>query len=235
MTAIVAFALSAMYTGLKPIHDLNEAVYSKKAILAALGDNLDTAPASLSAQQIEQVFADNVEQRVYDMKGNQLTKDQVEALGYVGGQAENVDMNTEMKKAEKDRVLPMYIYTKGGEKYYVVSVRGKGLWDVIWGNIALKSDLNTIAGVDFDHKGETPGLGAEIKDNKAWKKQFVGKQLFDKQGNYQSVDIIKGGVKAPSAHKVDGISGATITANGAAEMLKRGLKYYQPVIAKIKK
>lgn len=235
MTVLVALVLSLMYTGLKPIHDKNEAVYAKKAILSALGDNLATPISELSNDQIQDLFKNQVVQRVYDTKGNLLTPEQVEAKGYVGGLAENIDMVADFKKPAGERLLPVYIYDNNGKKSYVVSVRGKGLWDAIWGNIALKDDLNTIVGVDFDHKGETPGLGAEIKDNAGWKKQFIGKQLFNNDGEYVSVDIIKGGVKAPSAHKVDGISGATITADGTAEMLQRGLKAYVPIIKGLKK
>ena len=120
------------------------------------------------------------------------------------------------------------------KKTYIFSVIGKGLWDRIWGNIAVEEDLRTISGVDFDHTGETPGLGAEIKDNVAWKRQFVGKKFVDNDGNITGIGVIKGGAKEPE-WQVDGISGATITANGVDEMLKRGLNYYAPVLKQLKK
>ena len=125
-------------------------------------------------------------------------------------------------------------YKDGDKEFYILSVRGKGLWDAIWGNIALEKDMNTIAGVDFDHKAETPGLGAEIKDNAAWKKQFIGKSISDDQGGIRGVAVMKGGAKN-DVWQVDGISGATITADGVEEMLERGLKYYSPVLDKMKK
>jgi len=234
MTAIVALVLSLMYTGLKGTHDLNEAIYAKKAILAAVQDKLEMNARAMSVEDVESMFASSIKQEVFDMKGNLLTKEQVEAAGYKGGLAENVDINKEAKKPESERIIPMYSYKSDGNEYYILSVQGKGLWDVIWGNIALEKDMKTIAGVDFDHKGETPGLGAEIKDNKDWKSQFVGKSIYDAAGNYQGIGVIKGGAKDPS-WQVDGISGATITADGVGEMLKRGLNYYGPVIKKMKK
>jgi Na+-transporting NADH:ubiquinone oxidoreductase subunit C len=79
-------------------------------------------------------------------------------------------------------------------KNYILPVRGNGLWDEIWGFITLEADGNTIKGVAFDHKGETPGLGAEIKDNKNWKEQFVGTKLFEGD-EFVGVDVVKGGVK----------------------------------------
>ena len=77
-------------------------------------------------------------------------------------------------------------------KFILVSVRGSGLWDEIWGSIALEDDFNTITGATFDHKGETPGLGAEIKDNPKFPSQFVGKKIYDENGEYVSVQVKKG-------------------------------------------
>lgn len=234
MTVLVAFILAAMSTGLKPIHSLNEAIYAKKAILAAVQDKIGVKASSLSSDEVQKIFDANITQTVFDMKGNEVSPEAVEAAGYKGGKAENVDMGKEIKKPESDRLLPMYVYKDGDKKFYILSVYGKGLWDAIWGNIALENDGVTIAGVDFDHKGETPGLGAEIKDNAAWKKQFIGKKIYDASGNFTSVGVIKGGA-TNATHEVDGISGATITADGVHEMLKRGLKYYEVILNNIKK
>lgn len=234
MTTVVALSLSFMYTGLKGVHDLNEAIYAKKAILAAVQDKLGIEANKLSVDEVSDIFTNKVTQEVYDMDGNLVSKEEVEARGYKGGMAENVDMGKEAKKPEADRLLPVYTYKDGDKVFYILSVRGKGLWDAIWGNIALEKDLETIAGVDFDHKGETPGLGAEIKDNAAWKKQFIGKSIVNKAGDIRGIAVMKGGAK-DDTWQVDGISGATITADGVGEMLKRGLKYYAPVIEKIEK
>lgn len=234
MTVLVALVLAGMSTILKPTHELNEALYAKKAILAAVQGKLGQDPKTMAQEEVINVFKTSIKQKVFDMKGNEVDAAAVEAAGYKGGQAENIDVNKEAKKPEEDRLLPMFIYEADGEKYYIVSVTGKGLWDVIWGNVALEDDMKTIAGVDFDHKAETPGLGAEIKDNAAWKKQFIGKTIYDMEGNFTSVEVIKGGAKVPE-YQVDGISGATITADGVDEMMERGLKYYQPVLADLQK
>lgn len=228
MTSLVAFVLSGMYTVLKPTHKKNEALYAKKSILAAVADHLGTDFGDLSSENIQNIFDKNVEQLVLDVDGKKLESSAIQSLGYSGGQAEHVDMAKEHKKAEGDKVMPLFVYTTdAGKKYYIVSVRGKGLWDYIWGCIALEDDLNTIAGVSFDHKAETPGLGAEIKDNAAFKKQFVGKKLYDLEGNFKSIWVKKGGIKEPD-HQVDAISGATITGDGITEMMKRGIAYYEP-------
>ncbi len=235
MTSIVAITLAGLFTWLKPTHDLNEAIYAKKAILAAVEKKLDIKASELTTEEVQAIFDSKIKQEVFDMEGNTVSSEQVVAAGHKGGLAESIDMKKEAKKPESERILPMYTLTDdSGKKTYILSVMGKGLWDRIWGNIAVEDDLRTISGVDFDHAGETPGLGAEIKDNAAWKRQFVGKKFVDKDGNITGVGVIKGGAKEPE-WQVDGISGATITADGVDEMLKRGLNYYAPVLKSLKK
>ena len=227
ITAVVALVLALMATSLKPIHDKNEAVYNKRAILSAVQGPLGQDIAKLSDDEVQAIFDSQVEQIVVDMEGNTLSESQVMSHGYKAGMAENVDMAKERKRPEAERYLPVFILDQDGDKYYIVSIRGNGLWDEIWGNIAIESDFETVAGAAFDHKGETPGLGAEIKDNPGFPAQFVGKKLFNEEGEYTSVVVRKGGARNP-VYEVDGISGATITADGVSEMLYRGIKYYEP-------
>lgn len=236
MTVVVAFVLALMVSGLRDIHTENEAVYNKKAILAAVATQLGKDVASLENKQVQELFSTQIEQKVLNMKGEELTADQIKsATGGAADAAEKLDLGKEMKKPEADRLLPLYIFkASDNKKYNIVSVRGKGLWDEIWGNIALEDDWKTIAGANFDHKGETPGLGAEIKDNQSWVNQFTGKKIYNEAGDFTSVKIMKSGARDKS-FQVDGISGATITADGVDEMLERGLKYYEPFIKNQKK
>jgi len=222
MTVIVALTLSSLFYGTKDQVAQNADVFNKRAILSAISDKLDKPVGDFSDQDVLTLFEEKVEQIVVDMDGEKVD----------GIKAEKVDMAKESKKPEADRQLPLFIYKNGGEKVYIVAVRGSGLWDAIWGNVALQSDFNTVIGASFDHAGETPGLGAEIKDNPAFSKQFGGKKLY-KDGAYVSVGVIKGGAK-DIVHDVDGLSGATVTANGVDEMLYRGIKYYEPYFGKVK-
>jgi Na+-transporting NADH:ubiquinone oxidoreductase subunit C len=223
LTLVVALVLSLLATGLKPVHDRNEAIYNKKAILSAIETHLNQKASTMSADQIQKIFDDQIEQVVVDMQGNVLE----------GLKADQIDMAKEKKKPVAEQRLPIYIYNGQDGKIYIVSVRGSGLWDEIWGSIALEDDFNTITGATFDHKGETPGLGAEIKDNPKFPSRFVGKKIYDQDGDYVSVQVKKGPITDP-VHQVDGISGATITANGVTEMLRRGIKYYEPYFEKQK-
>lgn len=226
LTSLVAVLLTGIREVTKEQAAINEEIFNKRAILAAVENNLPDGKTvkDLDDQEVLDIFNEKVEQKVVDMEGNELD----------GVMAEDVDMAKERKKPEAERRLPLFIYSNDGQTDYIVSVRGNGLWDEIWGNIALESDLNTIAGVAFDHKAETPGLGAEIKDNVSWGRQFIGKKIYDSEGEYVSVLVKKGGAEKGNPHQVDAISGATVTSNGVTEMLYRGIKYYMPYIKELR-
>lgn len=229
MTVIVAVVLAGMNTALKGIHTKNEAIFNKKAILAAvqseLGDNVKAD--QLPDAQVQSIFDNQITQYVINHQGHPIAEESVVARGYKGGKAEHIDMKKEQKRPVEDRYLPVFIYDDNGSKVYIVSIRGKGLWDDIWGNVAIKDDFKTIVGASFDHTGETAGLGAEIKDDPVFSQQFQGKQLYDKAGNYTSIVVRKGGAQNP-IYEVDGISGATVTCNGVTDMLYDGIKHYLP-------
>ena len=232
LTAIVALVLAVMATALKPRHDRNEAIYNKRAILSAVEGPLGKEVKELNDLEVQEVFDNQVDQVVVDMTGAPADEAIVLDRKYKGVLAENIDMAKEKKRPESDRLLPVFIFEQDGEKYYIISIRGNGLWDEIWGNIAIEGDLKTIAGTAFDHKGETPGLGGEIKDNPSFPASFVGKKIIDDDGVYTSIVVRKGGARNPT-FEVDGISGATITCDGVSEMLYRGIKYYEPYFSSI--
>jgi len=123
MTVLVALVLAGMSTVLKPVHDLNEAVYAKKAILAAIQNKIDVEANKMATPEVEQIFSEKITQQVFDMKGNLVDAAAVEAAGYKGGLAENIDMAKEAKKPESERLLPVYTYKNGAEEYYIMHVR----------------------------------------------------------------------------------------------------------------
>ncbi len=227
MTSVVALGLALLSTTLKDAHNRNETLYKKRAILSSIDQYLDRPVSSLTDEDIAEIFEENIEQQVVNTKGERISSDEVVEAGYKGGKAEDIEMAKEHKKPEDERILPVFIYRDDGQAIYITSVRGSGLWDAIWGHIALKDDFRTLAGATFDHQAETPGLGAEIKDNPSFSDQFVGKKIYDKDGDFTAVKVMKGGAKN-DWNQVDAISGATVTSNGVTAMLKRGIKYYLP-------
>jgi Na+-transporting NADH:ubiquinone oxidoreductase subunit C len=222
MTVVAAVSLAGIRELTLSTSTKNEEIFSKRSVLLTVNDYLGKGlnVNNLSDDAVLKMFNEQVEQVVLNLDGEVVPN----LL------AEKIDLSVEKKKAEADRLLPLFVFKNEKEKFYILSVRGSGLWDEIWGNIAVKSDLNTIAGVTFDHKGETPGLGAEIKDNPTFPGQFIGKQIF-KDGEV-AVLVRKGGSQ-DKTYEVDGISGATITCDGVTEMLQRGIAYYLPYLETI--
>ncbi|MEZ4885010.1 MAG: NADH:ubiquinone reductase (Na(+)-transporting) subunit C [Chitinophagales bacterium] len=210
MTLIVAVVLAFLATELKPRQDAEEALEKKKQILNSVSDIADKSI-------VEGEYSKRIKEVVVDAQGKPVE----------GVNAFDIDIKKEYRKPMSDRQLPVYIYSgDNNAKSYIIPLYGNGLWDEIWGFLALKEDFNTIAGTSFDHKGETPGLGAEI--TKDWfQDQFVGKQL-QTNGTY-AFDILKGRGNAieGKANLVDGMSGATITGNGVEDMLQKGYSSYQ--------
>ncbi|MBN2614475.1 MAG: NADH:ubiquinone reductase (Na(+)-transporting) subunit C [Bacteroidales bacterium] len=230
LVILAAAFLSLASVLLKPFQERNKAIDKMEGIL--------------SAARVEGVNATNaipyfnkyiVEELVINPKGDVVSnytkspKDEAPAF--------KLDLKMELyKKAHnKPYVLPLYIADKDGQKIYIIPMRGTGLWGPIWGNMALSSDLNTVIGVYFGDQSETPGLGGEIKSAK-FKDQFIGKEIFDKNGDFTSIEVVKGGVKklptGQRIHGVDALSGATLTSNGVNDMIKDVLDSYLAYIKK---
>jgi Na+-transporting NADH:ubiquinone oxidoreductase subunit C len=120
----------------------------------------------------------------------------------------------------------LYVCNKrDGNTFYIIPMEGTGLWGPVWGYISLEEDYNTVHGAVFDHKSETPGLGAEIT-TPAFYEQFAGKQIFDQSGNFLSISIVKGGAREGNPHEVDAISGGTITSQAVEEMIRKDIGEY---------
>lgn len=216
MVVVVAVLLAAAAIGLKSYQDANVTAEKMQNILQSIGVTSERKDAEKSYNQYVR------EQIVLNATGEPV-KDGVSAF--------DIDLKKEqdkIKAGEGDKQLfPLFIFEKEGDLYYVIPVRGKGLWGPIWGYVALEEDMNTVYGVSFDHKGETPGLGAEI-NTPEFQNQFVGKKIFDESGEFASVKVLKGGAAPSDQHGVDAISGGTITSNGVTEMLARTLRSYIP-------
>lgn len=213
MVAVVASALAFAATSLQPAQAENVKQEKMQNILGTVGieTSRDSAEMLFNKYIVEQVALDNNGQEK------------------AGVNAFTVDLKKELKRPVEEQAFPLYVADVEGTKYYVVPLRGKGLWDAIWGYVALKDDINTIKGVVFDHKGETPGLGAEI--TQGWfKKRFEDEKIMDEAGNFIGVSVAKGyqGGDNKDDNAVDAISGATITGDGVTDMISERLKNYLP-------
>lgn len=219
MVIIVAFLLAFVSSSLKPIQDVNVALDKKKQILAAL--NIRDLGNEESAQKYNEVI---VADAIIDDNGN------IVAEGSKGGEQAGFKLNSADYKEGK---LAIYICSIEGEKKYVIPVYGAGLWGPIWGYIAVNEDGQSIYGAYFNHEGETAGLGAEIKDSRAWQDKFAGKKIYDADGT-PIIKVLKASEVKNPASEVDAITGATLTSNGVSDMLQEGFAKYKNFINKEK-
>ncbi len=216
MVILVAAVLASVSMALKPRQKRNFEIEKKKNILASVNIVSDATTA-------EDLYSEKIlNEYVVNVNGDQID-----------GDAFTTDLKKERAKDASDMALPIFEFqTEEGLKY-VLPLRGSGLWGPVWGYVALNDDMNTIYGANFDHEGETPGLGAEISTT-AFESAFVGKKLFDNSGKLVSILVAKIGQVAPEEHKVDGISGGTITSKGLEKMLLDDFTSYQEFLKKKK-
>jgi len=143
----------------------------------------------------------------------------------------DIKLVLELRKSPENQNFPLYVANIDSERFYIIPIRGNGLWNAIWGYISLKEDLNTVKGVVFDHAQETAGLGAEITQD--WfKERFINEKLFDSDNNLIGIKVSKTNNDPNNSdkndHEVDAISGATITGDGVTDMIKERLEHYIP-------
>lgn len=208
MVIIVAAVLSFTAISLKPFQKRNVEIEKKQNILAAI--NVET-----TVVDAEKIYDETISNTyVVNSKGE-----------VVEGDAFTVKLKQQHALPLEEQVLPVFEANLAEGTKYVIPLYGSGLWGPIWGYVALNDDMNTLYGAIFDHAGETPGLGAEIV-TPAFQNVFKGKTIFSSEGEFVSLVVAKAGEAAKAEHKVDAISGGTITSKGLQEMLYNDLSSY---------
>jgi len=224
LTAVLGGLLSGVSQVLGPTQKKAQDLDTKKQILGAIPAEKD-ALGDMDAEAILARYAEVISSEVTDYQGNLVDTNEK------GGPmvAEEVNIEKNYKKAVEDRMYPVFKYSANGDEAYILPVFGAGLWDAIWGFVAIKPDLKTVKGISFDHKGETPGLGARITSDEI-QVRYREKSLYDANGEFVAITMVKG-EKTPEDKlgptKVDGMAGATLTANGVNDMLLNYISYYQ--------
>ncbi len=215
MVVVVATILAFISEALNPLQTRNEEVAKKSDILKSL--NIVTTSDD-AEKKYEQIIGDK--SYILNYQGEKIE-----------GNAFAVDLSKEVRKPLEERNYPVYEgHLENGETKYVLPMRGTGLWGPIWGYVALNDDKNTIYGASFDHKGETPGLGAEIAQ-RPFQEEFKGKTIFD-NNKLVSIKVVKGGAPPDAPHAVDAISGGTITSQGMENMLEDYFQGYEAFLKK---
>ena len=219
MVFVVASVLAFTATSLKDLQAENVRLEKMQNILATIG-------VETNREQAESLYKQYVVEELA-LKNDGTVDTSVDAF--------TVKLNTELKKDVNDQRFPLYVAQVETNTFYIVPLRGAGLWDAIWGYLALLEDNNTIKGAVFDHKGETAGLGAEITQ-KWFQDRFVGEKILDQAGNLKGIAVSKTNNDPNGTdkndHEVDAISGATITGDGVTDMIKERLIHYMPYFKK---
>ncbi|MBQ0745820.1 MAG: Na(+)-translocating NADH-quinone reductase subunit C [Marinobacter sp.] len=253
-TLIVALVLSIVFSivvstaavVLRPAQIKNQNLDIKTNILSASG----MLPEGAGAEEIENIFS-QFEVRLVDLDtGDYVEPSSVgvkDPMKYDMYKSASDPMMSTMIPASEDKagikhrpnVAKVYTLSENGNlKRVVLPIHGYGLWSTLYGFMSLEGDLNTIEGLGFYAHAETPGLGGEV-DNPRWKSQWVGKKLYGEDTYKPQIRLIKGGVGANTAdkeHKVDALSGATLTSRGVQQLVNywMGDRGYAPFLKKLR-
>ena len=210
MVVIVALGLAFTHQALNERQTANVNTDKMQQILRSL--NIDASAAEAQTKYDELV-----------KNAYLINRDGTKIEGSEGTTPDDPAFSTELDDEDADG-LPVYEAEIDGSMKYILPMDGAGLWGPIWGYLAVEADGSTIFGAEFDHQGETPGLGAEIA-TPSFKKQFIGKELI-KEGTFKSVAVVKPGQTTSDRDYVDGISGGTITSKGVDAMLLNSVGDY---------
>ena len=225
LVVIVGTLLAAIDSSLKDKIRINKTLEKQQNILYAIGinENEGNSVNFIAAEKAEEEFSKYIIKQIY-IQGDSIIED---------NEAYLIDVKKQ-KALAKDpsykRKLPLFIAQKDGKNLYVAPIRGKGLWDAIWAYVSIDENM-VIRGIYFDHKAETPGLGANIKQ-RFFMDDFIGESLLDNEGNFKGVTVSKTNLDPKNEdkydHEVDAIAGSTITGDGVTAMIRSDLSLYQP-------
>lgn len=229
MVLVVGALLAFTASSLRPMIDANKRIEKQQNILYAMGvnDNDERSAVFVSKDKVADEFSKYIKKQLV-IEGTKVTEN---ASAYL------IDIKKEQTsaKAGSVRKLPLFVGEKDGKMFYIAPIRGKGLWDAIWAYVAMDKNM-VIQGAFFDHKGETPGLGANIKQ-RYFMDDFIGEDLMN-NGSFKGVTVSKSNNDPKNEDKndneVDAIAGATITGDGVAAMIKSELGLYVPYFKTLK-
>ena len=225
--AVVCFACSILVSTaavvLKDKQDINKVIDQQMKVLTVSG--LVKQGESVPAAEVTRLFEENLEPVLIDMDTGDVVTGQ-DPVAYDQRKASRDPARSRVAEPNpaKVRRVPEVgkIYLKKGAEgveAIILPVEGMGLWSTLYGYVALSGDTETIKGLIFYEHGETPGLGGEV-DNPNWKALWPGRKPFDEDGDVV-IKVNKGsaGPVETDPHRVDGLAGATLTANGVTHLL----------------
>ncbi|ALM06447.1 NADH:quinone oxidoreductase [Sediminicola sp. YIK13] len=230
MVIVVGSVLAFLASSLSEKIKQNEKLEKQQNILYAMGINENEDEGSVNfvpTDRVAEEFSKYIKEQIV-IEGDKITEDNEAYLI-------NLKQQETAAKKGNTRKLPLFIGEKDGKKFYIIPMYGKGLWDAIWGFVSLDENL-VVQGVYFDHKGETPGLGANIKQ-RYFMDDFEGESILDGT-EYAGIEVAKGNNdplnNTKDDNEVDALAGATITGNGVSAMIKESVNLYKSYLETIR-
>ncbi len=214
---VCAIIVAGTAVSLKPKQEQNRVLDKQKNILIAA----NLLPETVTSKSIQDAYAKHITAKVVDLETGEYvegidaanfdqraaSKDPATSINLTGEQ----DVAS-IKRRSNNATVYLAKDASGNFSSYILPVHGYGLWSTMYAFVAVQPDANTIINLNYYEQGETPGLGAEI-ENPKWKAIWVGKEIYNDDGE-MAISIIKGEAPKESKHKIDGLSGATLTGNG---------------------
>ena len=226
---VVAFISSLLLAfiamSLKPKMDYNVVLDKKKSILRSI----DIDVVGLTPNELDEKYKLHIEEMVINSSGSVV--DDVILSDIIWIEDKGTGTTNYIYKTSDEQLINEYypIYKTSNPNGYIIPISGKGLWSTLKGYFAIAEDKNSTMGIVFYEHGETPGLGAEV--DKPWfQNQFKidrGKKIFNAKKDLVSINVNKKKNTDGKPHEVDGITGATVTADGVTKFLKRDLNRYK--------
>jgi Na+-transporting NADH:ubiquinone oxidoreductase subunit C len=235
---------------LRDRQEANAQLYKQKNVLLAAG--LARPDEALSAAEVAERFEERITVRALDLQAGALVpEDKIDARTYDARRARSDPKQSRAAPSNGAGVgrLPTLqtVYLVKQEpgpgtgqvpvfEQVVLPIEGMGMWGMVYGFLALDRDGNTVRGITFYEQKETPGLGGEIS-NPRWQGLWVGRKAYDAAWE-PKLTVIKGRAGPPeqNPHKVDGLSGATITSVGISNVVRFWLSAdgYAPYLRRLR-
>ncbi len=227
VSVVCAFLVAATAVGLRDRQQANALLYKQKNVLLASG--LAQPGDDLSRDEVLAIFDQRIKVRGIDLQsGKLMPEDAFDAKAYDQRRARNDPALSrsappnEAQIARLPKVGTVYVVNDadGKPEQFVLPIEGLGMWGTMYGFLAIDNDANTVRGLTFYEQKETPGLGGEIANPK-WQALWIGRKAYGDDWEPQ-LTVIKGRAGTPEQdpHKVDGLSGATITGTGVSRVVR---------------
>lgn len=235
---VISSMLAVTANALKATQDAAAEFDRQKNVMMAAG--LVTATDTRARPELEKLYQESIREQVVDTSTGAVLADKAPGdVAAMNKAAMAAEKDAEAKKAAANRYRVVAIgKVDGGKTTYILPISGKGLWSTIYGYLALEADAATVRGVTFYKHGETPGLGGEC-ENPVWCAQWHGKSILTADKKLSGIEVKKGkvdpSIAAEKEHKVDGLSGATITSNGITRFVKSDLQAFDKYLATFRK